>query len=460
MKTLFVKLASLFLIIVLSLSCENKESLETLQETPVSLVQNTGQMDVSKAKVWFEKNVQLSKKSARLGAESIKKANWETALQMFSTKRGWYLQIPISRDNVSLTYSDRANGKNEKIDPLPLPTEMLYIFDDNGRYNHYVVELLPDADYLKKLKDRKEKVQIFDKKKYSGYFFTKEWDDTPKEGWYMKNGKVLKTLSPQNLKKNGRTTGCDWFTRYHFSIVCMTGGEITIIGHQESLPGDNPNAGYSLASTIPQPTGHNCRHSSWQFTEADLYMVCHFDDNGVPEPIEYFPFIPTEPLGPGIWTPLTMINYFNLSSQLNSAEINFYSGNTWMIPMSMVNRASANNKIEEYYCNNADDFNGNAFKHAYWSALNTWTFGAGYAQTMGQLHEGGSNSALKSEMDLHNNQLGITIALGIPSSAGEDVLIQSILNAISSGQGKRLALIPGDNSFTFTVSTDGTNRCN
>ncbi|TAF30911.1 MAG: hypothetical protein EAZ67_13570 [Cytophagales bacterium] len=47
MKTLFVKLASLFLIIVLSLSCENKESLETLQETPVSLVQNTGQMDVS-----------------------------------------------------------------------------------------------------------------------------------------------------------------------------------------------------------------------------------------------------------------------------------------------------------------------------------------------------------------------------------------------------------------------------
>ncbi|TAE35797.1 MAG: hypothetical protein EAZ70_12090 [Runella slithyformis] len=152
-------------------------------------------------------------------------------------------------------------------------------------------------------------------------------------------------------------------------------------------------------------------------------------------------------------------NYFNLGFGLNNAENNFYNTNQWMIPMAMANRAEAINRIGEYYCSDADDFNGNAFKHAYWSALNTWTFGAGYAQFMGQLHEGGS-PALNSEMDLHNNQLGITIASEIPSSAGEEVLIQSILEAISNGQGKRLALIPGDNSFNFTVSTDGTNRCN
>lgn len=146
MKTVSTKLLSSIVAIILLFSCEHKVSLETPQEIPASFVQNTERLDISKAQSWFEKSINTSNKAARGSSEKpIKKANWEVAMQMFSTKRGQYLQVPISYENVkSLTYSEKKNGK---VTSSPLPTEMLYIYNDKGKYDYYVVELLPDDEY-------------------------------------------------------------------------------------------------------------------------------------------------------------------------------------------------------------------------------------------------------------------------------------------------------------------------
>lgn len=466
MKTLSTSLLSTFLIIILLFSCDKKELFESPQTAPVSFVQNTNRLDVGQAQSWFEQNVNLLNKTARTSANKpIKKVNWDVAMQMFSTKRGQYLQIPISYENVkSLTFSDKKNGKGSS-EALPIPTEMLYIYNDKGKYNYYVVELLPDEEYLKKLQKKGDKPQIFNKREYTGYFFVKDWNDVPKEGWYMKNGKVTRQLSPTTIKKNGRLMGCDWFTRLHFSLGCVTsgngGGEVVVFGTSWVIPGNDPSAGTSLASTIPKPDGYNCNFNEWEFTEADVFIDCNFDDTGsIPDPITDFPFIPIYNNTIVINGTFSFFNYFNQNFGLNIIEQNFYSTFPWVIPQVIVNESDSRNKMGEIYCGDetGDYYNGNAFKHAYFSALNTWSFGADMARTMGQIHEVGSNS-LHAEMDLFNNELGVQIALQLPSSAGDEALKNAILTAIINGNGRRIALLNDGATLNFTFPTDGSNRC-
>lgn len=227
--------------------------------------------------------------------------------------------MPISYDNVkSLTYSEKKNGK---VATLSVPTEMLYIYNEKGKYDYYVVELLPDEEYLKKIE--KKKVKLFNKREYSGYFFIKDWNDAPKEGWYMKNGKVVRQLSVAESKKNGKQMGCEWFTRLHFFIGCVTngGGEVVMVGHSMVIPGMEPNAGYSLAATIPKPTGYACDHNQWQFTEGDVFIDCSFDGDA-PDPVTDFPFlvIPIGPISTSIYGTLQLPAIFNLNYNLNQAE--------------------------------------------------------------------------------------------------------------------------------------------
>lgn len=128
----------------------------------------------------------------------------------------------------------------------------------------------------------------------------------------------------------------------------------------------------------------------------------------------------------------------------------------------MINRANAFDAIMESYCSDHDDFNGNAFKHAYWSALNTWSFGADFARNMGLVHEADNfGTYISREMDLYNNELGITIASQLSWWEGEDVLKASILNAIHEGQGKRASLTnDGTGYLGFLIPTDASSHCN
>jgi hypothetical protein len=468
MKAISTKLLSLFITIILLVSCESKVSLESLEEkTPVSFVQNTERLDVSKAQSWFEQKIDLPNKTARTSANKpIKKANWDVAMQMFSTKRGQYLQIPISYDNVkSLTYSEKKNGKTTS---LPLPTEMLYIYNDKGKYDYYVVELLPDEEYLKKLEKKSDKVKLFNKRQYSGYFFVKDWNDAPKEGWYMKNGKVVRQLSVAESKKNGKQMACEWWTRLHFSIACVTagsgGGEIVAYGTSIMIPGNEPDAGMAIAGILSKPDGYNCANDEWQCIATDVFIDCSFDGS-ISDPIEDFPFllIPEGPtVGAPIYGTLQLLAILELNFNLNNAERIFYSEFPWVIPQAMINRANATDVAVEKYCTDHDDFNGNAFKHAYWSALNTWSFGSTVARTMGLLHESENfGSYISREMDLYNNELGITIASQLPWWEGEEVLKASILNAIQQGQGKRASLVnDGSGHQNFLIPTDASNICN
>ncbi len=77
-----------------------------------------------------------------------------------------------------------------------------------------------------------------------------------------------------------------------------------------------------------------------------------------------------------------------------------------------------------------------AFRHAYWSALLTLSSGADFARDFTTAHETQPNSdpdaRQQSFMDMHNNNIGITIALANPN-ATPDQLMDLIYQALISG---------------------------
>ena len=91
------------------------------------------------------------------------------------------------------------------------------------------------------------------------------------------------------------------------------------------------------------------------------------------------------------------------------------------------------------------DGHSDAFRHAYWNALMTKTFGPVFTQAYGAAHEGVPNNPQVSEaMDLFNNEVGRTIAEDHPDASEQQlaVLVRDALRRgklVVVGQDGRLA---------------------
>lgn len=78
---------------------------------------------------------------------------------------------------------------------------------------------------------------------------------------------------------------------------------------------------------------------------------------------------------------------------------------------------------------------GDAFRHAYWSALLARDIGADNARAFTTAHEGFSdNPAPERAMDLHNNGVGIAIAAEAGPGATDAQLESRVRAAIASGR--------------------------
>ncbi|NUP26411.1 MAG: hypothetical protein HOQ36_10845 [Nocardia sp.] len=79
------------------------------------------------------------------------------------------------------------------------------------------------------------------------------------------------------------------------------------------------------------------------------------------------------------------------------------------------------------------DDHTDAFRHAYWNALMTQEFGADWTTEYASKHEGRpDNAAVREAMDLHNNEIGRTIALQNPDADPEE-LQQLVKDAVARG---------------------------
>ena len=80
---------------------------------------------------------------------------------------------------------------------------------------------------------------------------------------------------------------------------------------------------------------------------------------------------------------------------------------------------------------------GDAFRHAFWSALMTRTYGEDFAREFTSAHETSASVASdareQSFMDLHNNEVGIQIAVSNPDASKEE-LDTLVYEALTTGQ--------------------------
>lgn len=79
------------------------------------------------------------------------------------------------------------------------------------------------------------------------------------------------------------------------------------------------------------------------------------------------------------------------------------------------------------------DDHTDAFRHAYWNALMTQEFGEDWTTEFTSKHEARpDNAAVREAMDLHNNEIGRTIALQNPEASPED-LRELVKDAVDRG---------------------------
>ncbi|REC61786.1 hypothetical protein DRF65_13690 [Chryseobacterium pennae] len=72
----------------------------------------------------------------------------------------------------------------------------------------------------------------------------------------------------------------------------------------------------------------------------------------------------------------------------------------------LMNAKDAEVKAAQHFPNSLENGKGDAFRHAFFSALNRTMFGVDQAKLLGDAHENIPQNPLNKQMDLHNNEIG------------------------------------------------------
>ncbi|WP_143016849.1 DUF6973 domain-containing protein [Dyadobacter soli] len=159
----------------------------------------------------------------------------------------------------------------------------------------------------------------------------------------------------------------------------------------------------------------------------------------------------------------------DLWANLNNTEKEYFENRKWLIPQAAFARGTAIALTFWFYCQDGDNGNWNAFKHAVWTAILCMQFGTSTTLQITNNHELESPPN-QQEMDLHNNGLGIQIYKSISASIASlpanspglkiALIVDNVMAAIKVGLGKRILPeepLPGQTQTMFW--TNGTNRC-
>ncbi len=111
---------------------------------------------------------------------------------------------------------------------------------------------------------------------------------------------------------------------------------------------------------------------------------------------------------------LKFITLFADGSSANATDIVISAGNMLATISAYIAQDKATKKAKEYYPDDRDGTEHNAFKHAYWNALMARTLGNDYAKLVADAHEFGAVENLDQSqyqqalmnMDLWNNHVG------------------------------------------------------
>jgi hypothetical protein len=140
-------------------------------------------------------------------------------------------------------------------------------------------------------------------------------------------------------------------------------------------------------------------------------------------------------------------------NQMSLEELQIFDNMTRLQQLQYLTNAKyALDEAQSLYPTSIHNGNGDAFRHALFSALNAKVLGVALAKQLGDAHELKPGSpVLENQMDLFNNQIGrdVFAALNAAGQAGQFFkvgLIQTLQNKILNGDLRKLSpLDPSDN---------------
>ncbi len=287
-----------------------------------------------------------------------------------------------------------------------------------------------DADYNPRLKDGKIDPSNFEGKVY---FF--DMNGKLVNGLIYEEGKQVAMFGPN---KGGRTSDMvevctDW---YHQGCVA----------------------------------GYGC--SGWIYQETTCEMVYVSQSSGATGTVWSNSLDVTLTGGSDVlFEALMQLPYVSeLWGSMNQTEKDYFQNRKWLIPQAAFAWGTAKAFVQLFYCNDSDDGNWNAFKHAAWSAFLCMQFGVSTTLEITNNHELVSPENQKT-MDLFNNDLGIKTYKKISATLASmpaynpgpklALIANTILQKIVGGMGVRLTPENvAEGTFQMFMSTDGTGLCN
>ncbi|WP_456378083.1 DUF6973 domain-containing protein, partial [Lutibacter sp.] len=182
----------------------------------------------------------------------------------------------------------------------------------------------------------------------------------------------------------------------------------------------------------------------------DRFDICEYTDGGDP-------IINDEPdsgggsnddltnfLNQNVWN---LQNPYDKWNELTECEKDFFSSNPQHLFTARGNKAEAERAANERFGNCITPNNthplyqtiGDAYRHAYFAALNIHNMGYTNAKTLGDAHECNPNTSYGEDkaMDLHNNAWGYHYGSTF-SIIDEDQFFRTFMNAYNNGQIKIL----------------------
>ncbi|MDR1225501.1 MAG: hypothetical protein LBK47_01200 [Prevotellaceae bacterium] len=121
---------------------------------------------------------------------------------------------------------------------------------------------------------------------------------------------------------------------------------------------------------------------------------------------------------------------------LNQAEQDFILQHPIAAAAFAVNANQAKSEAAIRFPESLHNGSGDAFRHAFWSALNAYDQGRGLAEQFGNAHESGpGNPEAEKNMDLHNNSVGYDIGEEAQENGwSEQQIIDAVLDALDNGR--------------------------
>lgn len=232
-------------------------------------------------------------------------------------------------------------------------------------------------------------------KGFSGYILYHSIDGKFENGWKFENGTVAKKVE-QKKDKGGKSveqisSTCTDFYMDNWYMDCTDW--------------------YTEREGPDEYTGTSC--GSPYVEQQYLYTECYSDyvDQGGS-------FNPPEPN-------IDIEGYNTLTAEERVLVVN----NPFAALVIASNRIRAENKTEEIFTLNGHNDKSDAFRHAYFQALNVISVGYDLTSQFAWAHEQNPDQPeIEKQMDLYNNSVGMDIGLHF------NVTEQAILDALNSGQ--------------------------